>query len=76
MERYLLFMDNEYYPLGGWDDFQGGFATIEEAKNYKASEPKDNGHIIKVTVSKGAIEFNPVEAFFNGGPWEPVETDD
>jgi len=28
----LIFTGEEYYPGGGWDDFQGTAATIEEAR--------------------------------------------
>lgn len=31
-KRYLLFFGNDYYPLGGWEDFYGAFNTIQEAK--------------------------------------------
>ncbi len=32
MKKYLLFSGDMYYPCGGWDDFQGEYDTIEEAK--------------------------------------------
>lgn len=31
MKRYLLFAGDNYYPLGGWDDFEGDFDTADEA---------------------------------------------
>lgn len=40
MKRYLLFYGARYYPIGGMDDFQGSFDTIEEAK--KAYLESDN----------------------------------
>jgi len=47
MERYLVFEGYEYYPSGGWHDFAGDFATIEEANK---SFGKDScwrwGHIV------------------------------
>jgi hypothetical protein len=33
MKRYFLFAGMQYYPGGGWGDFQGAFASVEEAKN-------------------------------------------
>lgn len=33
MKRYLLFSGEDYYPNGGWYDYQGIFDTIQEAKN-------------------------------------------
>lgn len=31
MKRYLLFMFDQYYPTGGWNDFRGSFDSIEAA---------------------------------------------
>jgi hypothetical protein len=31
MKPFLLFAGDSYYPSGGWGDFQGAFATREEA---------------------------------------------
>ncbi len=31
MKRYALFHFDQYYPGGGWNDFQGSFDTPEEA---------------------------------------------
>jgi hypothetical protein len=33
MKRYLLFCYSQYYPSGGWNDFEGSFDTIEDAQN-------------------------------------------
>jgi hypothetical protein len=33
--RYYLFTCSEYYPVGGLDDVEATFDTIEEALNYK-----------------------------------------
>lgn len=32
MKRYLLFHGSDYYPGGGWDDFEGAYDTAEEAR--------------------------------------------
>ena len=32
MKRYLLFAGDNYYPCGGWNDFEGSFDTKEEIK--------------------------------------------
>ena len=32
MKKFLLFMGDVYYPSGGWEDFKGAFATIEDAR--------------------------------------------
>lgn len=31
MKRYLLFLFDDYYPQGGWGDFQGDFDSVEAA---------------------------------------------
>lgn len=31
MKRYLLFAGSNYYPSGGWDDFEGSFDSAAEA---------------------------------------------
>jgi hypothetical protein len=43
--RYLLFAGDTWYPGGGWDDFRGAFATIDEAKAADLSH-YDWAHII------------------------------
>jgi hypothetical protein len=32
--RYLVFCSDQYYPLGGLDDLEDCFDTIEEAKKF------------------------------------------
>jgi len=34
MKRYITFIGDEYYPMGGMLDFSGDFETIEEAKAF------------------------------------------
>lgn len=31
---FLVFAGQNYYPLGGWDDYQGSFDSIESAKQF------------------------------------------
>jgi hypothetical protein len=33
VKRYVVFAYSNYYPAGGWGDFEGAFASVEEAKN-------------------------------------------
>lgn len=49
---YALFSGDHYYPDGGWDDFQGAYATISEAK--AAREPSDFkwAHIVDLDARK------------------------
>lgn len=32
MKRYLLFSGSDYYPSGGWKDFNDSFDSAEEAR--------------------------------------------
>lgn len=32
-KRYWLFTYNQYYPVGGINDYQGSYDTVEECKN-------------------------------------------
>lgn len=34
MKRYLVFAYPSYYPSGGWTDFQGSFASSQEAFDF------------------------------------------
>lgn len=34
MKRYLLFMGDQYYPLGGWDDFKTSFDREENCYGF------------------------------------------
>ncbi len=29
--RYLVFISDNYYPIGGWDDFYRAFDNLEDA---------------------------------------------
>jgi hypothetical protein len=31
MKRYAVFTFENYYPGGGWNDFQGAYDSVEEA---------------------------------------------
>jgi hypothetical protein len=34
LKRYLVFWYPQYYPGGGWNDFEDSFATLEKARSY------------------------------------------
>lgn len=34
MKRFLVFGGYDYYPSGGWEDYQSAFDTLEEAKTF------------------------------------------
>jgi hypothetical protein len=59
MKQFLLFAGYNYYPTGGWYDFQGSYATLEEAREAAASWPraKDNWwHIIDNQTGENVAE--------------------
>ncbi len=46
---FLLFAYNTFiaYPRGGWDDFQGAFTSLEDAKKHVPTIHKyDSYHIV------------------------------
>ena len=50
--KFILFAGSGFYPAGGWEDFQGYFDTIEEARKHLFSIAEDFccdpwGHIVK-----------------------------
>jgi hypothetical protein len=38
MKKYLLFNYSNYYPAGGFNDFENSFDTIEQAFDFWESE--------------------------------------
>lgn len=65
MKRYLLFFGDNYYPLGGWGDFQGDFDCVELAKDYLLKKDKydsfDWAQVIDTETK--AIVWNNKEGF-------------
>lgn len=47
LRRYLLFTFYDYYPCGGWGDFDGSFNSVEEAKEFAKSK---NHHIDNIEI--------------------------
>ena len=33
MKRFLVFTFDRWYPSGGWSDYAGSYATLEEAQD-------------------------------------------
>ena len=47
MERYLLFVFDQYYPRGGFNDFYGSYETEEEAlERWDDMRRRDYGQIV------------------------------
>jgi len=51
MKPFLLFAGDTYYPVGGMDDCQGSFDTLEEAKLAAQHNP-DWWHILDLNTGK------------------------
>jgi hypothetical protein len=45
---FLLFAGHSYYPRGGWNDFIGSFASVEDAKTHmlNSEERYDWWHVV------------------------------
>lgn len=46
-EKYLLFAFEDYYPCGGWEDFQGKFESLDDAIEFlKKMEYVEKAHVV------------------------------
>lgn len=45
MKRYLLFVGDDYYPRGGFNDLRGVYDSIEDAQSYRFYED-EWGHVV------------------------------
>jgi hypothetical protein len=62
VERYLVFSGKNYYPSGGWDDFHGDYASLEQAKAVVEELEKDDtvwAHIADLEVGKALHDIAP-----------------
>jgi hypothetical protein len=61
---YLLFVIDQYYPNGGWNDFADMFDTLDEAKLEGSKSRGDYYHIVELSsrqiVAYGDISEIPV----------------
>jgi len=44
---YLVFAGDNYYPLGGFHDFQGAFGDLDEAREFAEGMSFDWWHIVQ-----------------------------
>ncbi len=69
-ERFKLFLGEDFYPIGGHDDFAGYFDSIQEAKEFCEKEHPENecmwAQIVfkDIVICRGDIDFYPKK------PWE------
>jgi len=52
MKRYLVFMGDTLYPVGGWEDYQTSFAAVENCFGYIAEHIQDWWHIVDSNTGK------------------------
>lgn len=45
MKQYLLFAGSNFYPVGGWSDFQGGFDGLDDALRHLNAQRHDVGTV-------------------------------
>ena len=45
MKKYILFLGDQYYPAGGWNDFSGSFDDLEAAKSYAEERREENSFL-------------------------------
>lgn len=41
MNNYLVFAGADYYPSGGWEDYRGEYAGLEQARNTARTSNED-----------------------------------
>jgi hypothetical protein len=46
MKRFLVFSGSDYYPCGGFDDFTGGYDTLDAAIEALRAARSDWGQVI------------------------------
>ncbi len=55
-DKFALFAWNDFYPIGGWNDFVNDFASIAEAYDaaltYDKSFLGSNWHIVNLSTMK------------------------
>ncbi len=61
--RFLLFAFDQYYPHGGWSDFEGSFDTLGEAKESPLGKRMDAREI--VDSETGTVVCDS----YSGKPW-------
>ena len=51
--RFIAFAGDDYYPQGGWNDFLGGFDSIQDAVEELARmQSVDWWHVVDVSTGK------------------------
>lgn len=72
MKRYLVFAYDVYYPSGGWNDFQGSFGTLEEARE-KAQELKEQNDFVEIIDLEAETRVESIDKYkepYEGKPYK------
>lgn len=74
LKQFVLFAGSHYYPSGGWEDFRGDFATVDEAK--AASSVPWDGYLMGVCdwyqivdIRKGECVYARTRKYGSGEGW-------
>lgn len=54
--RYLLFMGDQFYPLGGWQDYAGAFPTLQTAHEAATKKSGDWWQVVDLRTLKLVAE--------------------
>lgn len=57
MKRFLLFVFDEFYPRGGWNDFVDSYETLEAAQARARTRRSDFYQIVDQTLGE-VVEEN------------------
>lgn len=74
MDRYLLFSGSNFYPEGGWVDFNGYFSSVEDCKKHLENLHEETwckwAHIVHkdkvILCASGNPNFRIKEWIWNG----------
>ncbi len=65
LKRFLLFVGDQYYPGGGWDDFRDSFDSLPDAliacADIMTQEARDWWHIVD-SVTSSVVKRSDGEA--------------
>ena len=66
---FLLFTGYNYYPIGGFDDFAGVYATLDEAKIAANDRSGDWAHIVEWYNGAVVLRSDASERVENAWQW-------
>jgi len=73
MKRFLLFAYDDYYPSGGWSDYEGSFDTAEEAMAHKTRYDTDNAEVVDAETERVVWSGSRANRWESGSPMRWTE---